>query len=258
MRMHSCRECGRPVERRDGLCGFCSPYSGRAEAQSAAPADVEEPSFDFDPSAGMTAVARFANAAEAGYFAHELRSLEQMPVTIAAEESFDALSGYWSTRFLLYVSAEQAMRAATLLEQLVADTDADEPHAVEGSFGYAAEAAGAVPGSRRFERFEQADEFPTPLPWVPIVLTLAAGSAVLWGARRLHDPPRPPAAPINRADTEQWNRLATPGRPWTLPHENGRGTRELWIDADRDLTVIREDADGDGVFEGQRELKMTR
>ena len=66
-----------------------------------------------EESSGVWApIARFLNAAEAGYFAHELKLMRNIPVTLRAEDDFDAVSGNWSTGFVLAVPEVWAERAA--------------------------------------------------------------------------------------------------------------------------------------------------
>jgi hypothetical protein len=89
--------------------------------------------------------------------------------------------------------------------------------------------------------------------WVPIMLTLAAGSFVIWaGNKKAHPPRRPPAA----RDGQQFDLidvLSSDSAPW-VQHLNRGGVRELVVDGPTGTVQIRQDADGDGVFE--RELVL--
>ncbi len=78
------------------------------------------------PSTAWTAIARFLNAAEAGYFAHELKLLKNIPVTLSAEENLDALSGHQATGFVLSVPQIWAEPAARTLTELVQQTESED------------------------------------------------------------------------------------------------------------------------------------
>jgi hypothetical protein len=255
--MRECSHCGRRASALDRSCSTCSaplidePRTRPTEADGS---DLPEPLDE----AGLAPIARFLNAAEAGYFAHELKLAEGVPVVITAEENFDAVAGYWSTRFLLCVPKADALGAAEALQRLVEETESDDfvpRHAAE--FVDDADAGRQttdVFNPRTQTRGEISE--PVGVGWVPLVLTLAAGSAAFWGVRRVEDQPRPPAAPIKRPDAEQWKRLPGPGRPWTFPHENGHGERQFWLDQDRSRAVVREDANGDGFFETEQRHEL--
>ncbi|HUG92460.1 MAG TPA: hypothetical protein VML55_16595 [Planctomycetaceae bacterium] len=224
--MRECPHCGRRASALDRCCSTCStpletpdPDDARRDDfldESAAALDVDE--------SDLTPVARFLNAAEAGYFAHELRFAERLPVLISAEESFDAVAGYWTTRFLLCVPQAVALRAAEALERLVAESESDDavaprPSAAAGDEPLpAGRQASDVFDPRQQTRADVAE--PVGVGWVPLVLTLAASSAVFWNVRRPAEAPRPPAAPVKRHDADEWERHRAPTRPWMIPHEN--------------------------------------
>ena len=193
----------------------------------------------------MRTIARFANAAEAGFFAHALQSIEEIPATIRAEENFDAISGYWSTRFLLEVPQPVAESAARSLQSLI---DRSENEDIVDSLGPALEHWDYDPlASPRF----QFDDAPPPVPrpgfrWGPIVLTLAAGSLAFVGLRALHQAANPRRdAPVGR-QKDLWEELRRPGKPWTQKLDGNR-RRELDFNADRTRATIRE-------YEGDRRV----
>lgn len=258
--MPRCADCGRRFVGDQETCPACSqPLRSRGasadDARAGFAARASEPPLN-ELAAGspLVPVARFANAAEAGYFAHELQWRQDVPVQLRVEQDFDALSGFWTTRYLLLVPEADGPSAALLLQRLVEQTDGDDPLpdeplgldpaarlSVEELIGSRGPAAAARPG----------------VNWVPIVLTLAAGSAAFWGVRKLHDRPKVnlPVAPVGRHHNELWRTLAAPDGPWALQHDAINGTRELWIDTQRNVAVIREDADGDGRFERELHLR---
>lgn len=234
--MQRCRYCGTRLEYLHDSCPRClrpltAPQRGALD-------DVET-----SQQGPLRTIARFANAAEAGFFAHALQSIEEVPATIRAEENFDAISGYWSTRFLLDVPEPLAESAAKALQALI---DRSETEDIVDALG---------PGADRWDadqltspRF-QFEEDRQPLPgggfrWGPIVLTLAAGSLAFVGLRALQQPAaKPRDVPAGRRQ-ELWDELARPGKPWTqkLP---GNRRRELEFNRDGTRATLRE-------FDGER------
>lgn len=205
----------------------------------------------------MAAIARFQNAAEAGYFALELKLHQNIPVTVKAEEDFDAVSGRWSTGFVLSVPRRFAEKAALTLSELVRQTESDDdlpaiPASVER------EPLHADPGEP-FDPLTRDDDFayPNTINWVPIVVSLAAGSLVIWGVKKLWEPARPQAAAPAKAHKDQlWEVMKTPqGRKWVQQDSAGRRIRELEIDPDGSEAVLREDNDGDEIFERTQRVK---
>jgi hypothetical protein len=75
----------------------------------------------------------------------------------------------------------------------------------------------------------------------------------LWGARHADDPPRLAAAPKHEA---LWDRLTASPSPWIQKLPDGRGLRALFVEPGRDRAILREDLDGDGIFE--REVLISR
>jgi hypothetical protein len=229
--MRECPHCGRRASAQDRFCAVCATSLPPERREADAFDDAADFSSDFNE-ADWAPVARFLNAAEAGYFAHELKLVERAPVVITAEESFDAVAGYWTTRFLLCVPAAIARRAAESLQRLVDDDEPDHSASrLADDFESAAET-----GERTTDVFDPARSVradlaePSGVGWVPLVLTLAAGSAALWSVRRPDEPPRPPVAPVKRQDVEQWERLPVPPRPWTGPQERDRGERRFRLE----------------------------
>ncbi len=222
------------------------------------------------PAAGkdQRTIARFGNAAEAGFFAHELSLTTNVPIDVRCEDDYDAVSGHWSIRFLLCAPASEADQLSRTLQTLIEQSADDELFALRTPPLRNVPNEQAVPLSSR----------PFPLPdaesegaefwlennqpgvnWLPIVLTLAAGSLVFWGWKKLEDPKQPPVAkpPGNLLDESLWEQLSlTPGDVWIQQDEFGRHVRELKIDRDRRGAVLREDLDGDSRFE--RSIRLQR
>jgi hypothetical protein len=194
---------------------------------------------DSDGTERRVAIARFRNGAEAGYFADELAREIQVDTEVVAREQFDAVHAAWSVDYMLLVDRPQAERAACLLQTLVEATGGD------------------------------AEEEPTPespatdLPgriWVPLILTLAAGSIACFGIERLDQRARPPALVVRdpREPPELWEILARTRGTWVQKLDDGHGVRELTIDPATRSARIREDHDGDGCFDGEWEFSWKR
>lgn len=206
----------------------------------------------------LDAVARFQSAAEAGYFAHELKMLQNVPTLVRAVEEFDAVSGHWSTGFVLFVPSPQAEEAALTLQDLVRQSENEDASPVRASATSEREVTTTSP-SEPFDPFVRDEEFeyPEPINWVPIVVTLAAGSLAFWGVKQLWEPARPqPAAPADAPRDVLWDIMKTPqGRKWVQQDADGRRIRELEIHPDGSEAVLREDHDGDEFFEKTRRVK---
>jgi hypothetical protein len=211
------------------------------------------------------AVAAFANIAEAGYFAHELKHAERIPTRVEVDENFDALSGDWSARFVLAAPQSMAEQAAEVLRDMIEQPDYAEFVAeteIESELSsrdnHVMPFADSAGGTDAFAESGRVN-------WVPIVLTLTAGSVAFWLLREFEQRPQLKrhqaelrVAPAGAVRSGFWERLDTSSGPWIRRLENGRGTRELWIDTRRNRATLREDADGDGHFEFDSNLRIDR
>ena len=204
----------------------------------------------------IVSVARFHNAAEAGYFSHELMLAEEIPSLVKIDEHFDALSGRWSTRFLLLVPERFAENAAVSLQRLVEQSNSEESLEEETrkTFRVASEEMGPFGDEMEFDRYSAVE---SGVNWIPIVLTLAAGSAAFWGVRKFQDRPQPHAnaAPIGARQSDLWERLSGSPEPWIQQLEGGRHTRRIQFETDGNVVIIREDSDGDGHFEREHRIR---
>lgn len=254
--MPRCSHCGHrffSLDQED--CPACSRSvrggAGHAADVPHGQTDADDLFLDPDPSTrGMSPIARFGNAAEAGYFAQELELAERVPARLTIEEDFDAITGRWATRYLLLVPQDRAASAAAALKGLVDQTGGDEVPGLAAERRADGEASGFA-GSRRAVAEDGS------VNWVPIVLTLAAGSAALWGVRKLNERPKVnlPQAPVGRQHVELWETLATPRAAWDLRNDESDGRWQFAIDRDRNVAVVREDVDGDGVFDKELLLR---
>ena len=210
-------------------------------------------------SPSWTVIARFLNAAEAGYFAHELKLLRNIPVKLQAEDDFDAVSGHWSTRFVLSVPGPWAERAALTLQELVRQTEAEDSLPELAASALEREAF-LEADSRPFDPFAEGPLFSpqNQVNWVPIVVTLAAGSMAIWGIKKLWEParPLPAAAPAKAPRDVLWDVVTTPaGRKWVQSDPAGRPVRDLEINPAGTEATLREDSDGDHVFDRTRHVQ---
>jgi hypothetical protein len=219
----SCPHCRKPVEEASlGSAVTVGPQNIRERV-----ADDDWPASDLYYGSPLVSIARFANAAEAGFFADEIQSRLNVPAELTFDENFDAVNGYWSTWFVLSVpdSATEAAKAA--LRELLLATDADDiaqhregrrRHSVAWGMGVAAiddtqllygdmpAATGGFKPARRPS--EPADD--AGIHWGPIVLALTAGSVAFWVARKIYE--HPPAGPRPIPAGQQNDHI------WKKPH----------------------------------------
>jgi hypothetical protein len=184
-------------------------------------------------------IARFQNGAEAGYFADELTRECHVDTEVLARERFDAVHAVWSVDYILLVERPHAERAARLLQSLVDSTGDDTGDG----------AAGEVPRS----------DLPGGV-WVPLILTLAAGSIACFGIDRLDHRPRAPALVVRdaREPPDLWEVLAGTRGTWVQRREGGPGVRELTLDPETHSAQLREDHDGDGRFDREWEFSWKK
>lgn len=252
--MPDCPFCGRPLDESSLVepsfesVGDCEPH------QMSVAAYEQTASTDGDR---LAPIARFESAAEAGYFCHELMDRESLPVTIAIDENFDAVSGRWWTHYVLRVPEEMAETAITALQVLLDESQGDQGnHHQEILEGADAIEPPSNASEERFEIFDCAGEFDAGglgVNWVPIILTLAAGSVAFWGFRKLQDQGRPPiaAAPAGRDQRDLRDALSRHGGTWIQQSGNAGGVRHLRYEPDQKTVIIREDGEGDGIFESE-------
>lgn len=227
--MPCCPKCGCRLRHAAVNCPRCTSDSApfaETPAGFEAPEDADSSSADL----GRVSIARFQNGAEAGYFADELYRTTAIETEVMAREHFDAVHAAWSIDYLLLASADQASQAAQALEELVTSSDNDlEPTCPSDS------ERNGLPGGM----------------WMPLILTLAAGSIACWGVERAEQRPRPPAlvARDPRLPPDLWHLLGSTPGPWIQSGEAGIGTRMLTVDHDRQTAILREDHDGDGTFD---------
>ncbi|MGE5193922.1 MAG: hypothetical protein ACM3U2_15620 [Deltaproteobacteria bacterium] len=233
--MSNCPNCGRPQLSSRNLCPECSRRRERDENAFAEEGPVAADTGD-DQGRDRAMIARFQSGAEAGYFADELTRETEIETEVLARERFDGVHAAWSVDYILLVDRAHAERAARLLQSLV-------------------EATGDDAGADATDESSRSD-----LPggaWVPLILTLAAGSIACFGIERLDHRPRPPALVVRdgREPPELWEFLAATRGTWIQKLDGAPGVRELTLDPDTHSARLKEDSDGDGHID--REWKFS-
>jgi len=232
--MSRCPECGRLSPEQE-VCSHCpsryEPAGARLAREAALATDDD-----------WCTVARFGNAAEAGYFANELEFAIGCEPRLDLRDDFDALHHFWRTSYVLSVPGSLAELAAVQLRRIL-DGEPIES-GLSAGVGRPRDKRPSLPA----ERDEVDPAHPSGINWVPIVLTLAAGSLVLWAGKKQHIPRRP-AAPDDAQRVDLWDALDRDHLPWVQRSDDGAGVRELVVDAASRQAILREDRDGDGEFE---------
>lgn len=227
--MPRCPNCGRRLEHAVAECSRCQSQDERL-SPSFAEADSPASACAAETDARRVMIARFQNGAEAGYFADELYRTTGIETEVMAREHFDAVHAAWSIDYLLLASASEASQGAQALRTLVEDSED--------------RAEQTCPPEQ--DRNELSSGM-----WMPLILTLAAGSIACWGVERAEQRPRPPALVDRdpRAPPDLWHILGATSGPWLQKGADGVGARELTVDPDRQTVLLREDHDGDGTFD---------
>ncbi|NOX56226.1 MAG: hypothetical protein GXP27_17640 [Planctomycetes bacterium] len=242
--MRRCPACGQRLAEWD-------EHSGQTSRAPRAPAPDDHRRY--------VRIARFKWAAEAGFFEHELAERLDVPTRILEHSNFDAMAGCWFTWYSLCVPEENAEHAQAVLRELIAEHEEDETDwqsEAEPSNVYSA----AWPSHHQevWDPVEQhqglaAETEPeSRSTLIPILLTLAAGAAVLWVTRVWpHQQPQAvgPGRGPEPATERFWQELSRWPEPWTQTRRDGRGVRQLEVDPVHQRILLREDADGDGTFE---------
>lgn len=234
--MQRCTTCGWPAGL-DETCPRCRSATDETPRTATACSSGAATQDDV-----WEVVARFGNAAEAGYFANELEYAIGCEPRLEHCDDFDPISHFWRTSYVLSVPGQRGDLARTQLRRIL------DGEAIEPVSEFSGRSTGGPVPRRSVDSQVLAETGASGINWVPIVLTLAAGSLVLWAGKKAHFPRRP-AAPDEALRIDVWDVLGRDQAPWVQQPVGERGVRELRIDAATGRAVLREDADGDGVFE---------
>jgi hypothetical protein len=230
--MRQCPQCG----------GWCDRGQTCSRCGLSSDGEFSEPGGDAESASdAWAAVARFGNAAEAGYFANELDYVLGVEPRLDCRDDFDAVHHHWRSGFVLSVPDQHADRAREVLTRLL-DGDSPEPAIRDEDL------ESAVPFTHsRLSGPAAVRPSGSHVKWAPLFLTLAAGSLAFWHGKK---PPVQRQPPPPR-DALRIHLRETPGlgeAPW-IQIMDGGARRELHFpDVDGEAT-LREDRDGDGVFE---------
>lgn len=230
--MQRCNVCGFATHAADELCAHCGATSTAVDES------------------GVTTIARFGNAAEAGYFANELATALDCEPILSLIDELDPVTHAWQPQYVLSVPLSAAADATALLRELIQETSDLEP------------VGGAPVASRDTDGRTHRDLDSAPVSrtsggphWVPIMITVAAGSFALWAgrkppvARAVHENPGQPAMDL-------WDALSAQPGPWRQQLHGGPGTQELEFDAVHKTATLRVDIDGDGRFDIVQRLRQ--
>jgi hypothetical protein len=245
--MQICPQCGRRHGVSPSLCPDCRESDDfqvdQVLCDEAAVQQAHERSIPGECVAGIddaeagergVAIARFQSGAEAGYFADELTRQTGIEADVLVRERFDAVHAVWTVDYILQVSQPHVAEAVAALQSLVETTGDD-----------------AADESTR----PSVTDLPAGV-WVPLILTLAAGSIACFGIDHLDHRPRPAALVVGdrRNSPELWEILAATDGPWVQQLDGGRGTRRLKLNPDHRSAVLEEDHDGDGRIDREWEF----
>lgn len=216
--------------------------------------DAERAAEPNNVDAHWSPVGRFHYVAEAGYFADELSQTLKTQVRVRSESSFDGMHHFWQTRYVLLAPHALKHQAEATLRDLIENGQPFEAPVESFSEREALQDEWREPrGNARASddpRFElEEEDRGSGVHWVPILLTLTAGSAVFFGLRWWQEAGRIPARvpPVGGGPAELWDSISRSPAPWTQPRREGRGERRLRFDRQTNSAVIEEDIDGDGV-----------
>ncbi len=220
--MIHCQKCRRFFEfsshDRSATCPNCG-HSNRPETDS-------EP---------WVPVARLTNLAEVGYFEAILTD-HGIETVVQRNEDYDAVSGTWSHWMVMQVAAEDADRAAELIEAELERTNEDS--ADEG-------------------RFDSAEFHGPPLAlrWKPVALILIVAAAAYWTVLVA---PRLLGRAQHNSDQSLWDALAESSRPLSSQTPPGEPKRTLYFDRAIGRLLLVEDLDGDGRIDRRREFSAEK
>ncbi len=226
--MIRCSNCGRPLPElpRPILCRQCASGSSLLE----------------DDPGPWSAIARFENAAEAGYYAECLQA-QGIVTRLEYHDRFDAAKDHWQMLFELQVHPEQREEALACLRR-----ELNAAEHVEGQSFPADDAAGTTEAiwcqPHRYESLLAGGDdggLSAVAKWLPfLVLAGSVGFVGGWWCAQRQLP--------STADSAFWYRAAQ-SAPWLSSSKPGQPSQRLNVDWSKGEWFLEEDRDGDGRFE---------
>ncbi len=222
---------------------------------SASRADTDEVNTEH-----LAPLARFQFAADAGFFAEELKIRHSIPATVKLEENFEAVVGQWSVTYVLAVPVEQADEARPRLRQVIEESQSGNDAGVAAGLDRAPE-----PNVETNEDGESTFRLDAPdtgagfhIPGWVILLVISCGAVFLSRSPPDKNPePLPQDAPARLTDEQLFFRelFSASSEPWIRKTADG-GRQEISFDQSAGTIRIREDTDGDGSFEIDRRVPL--
>jgi len=208
----------------------------------------------------LAPLARFQFAADAGFFAEELKTQHSIAATVKLEEDFEASAGQWSVAFILAVPVEQADEAIPRLRQLIEESQTGDYEGVADELNRPSAPAGETDDDSestfRLDATSTGSGFRIP-GWV-LLLVVSCGAVILFKSRPEEVPQAAPQeAPARLTDEQLFFRqlFSTSSEPWV--RETGDGGRQvISFDESSETMRVREDTDGDGSFEIDRRIRL--
>jgi hypothetical protein len=216
--MPACNYCGIHLEANPGTHLATCPRCGRALAEEAG------------GQLQWVDVAKLTSLAEAGFLSDELNGSD-IDARVHQAEDFSELHGGRKTHYLIRVPAASAQEAATRIRSYIVDTEGDQDAGDE--YGYRGDVG----------QFDGAS-------WRPVALVVLAGVASFALGRQTAAPrvePRPATDSLPAAAGEI-------GRAFVTEAEPGAPRHRLSFDRSRRMWRLDTDANGDGVFDVQRQF----
>lgn len=210
------------------ICHHCRHHFDAPEAAATAICPECRSEVRVPEPAQWVSVVRTSNLAEAGYLANELES-GGFDSQIRQHDSFSAIDGSWTTRFLIQVPAENAQPAADHLRFHLAENELAAP--VPSAEDFAVDAAGRGV-----------------VVWRPLALMIVAGAAVLLIGHKIRELRGRPHEPPSRARLLQV--LERIDRPFVSVDPGQAGNRfRLLFNRPGQVWRLQEDMDGDGRYD---------
>jgi hypothetical protein len=210
-------------------CGFTSDSNTSAASATCTKCGRALPD-DSSAQRQWVDVARLTNLAEAGFLSDELIGID-IDARVHQSEDFSELHGGRKTHYLIRVPAEFAQEAAAQIRPYIVDAETEQK--TNNGDGFDSDVG----------QFDSAN-------WRPVALVVLAGVASFVLGRQTAVPrvePRPAQESLPAA-------AGAIGRPFLTEAPAGAPRHRLSFDGSRRIWRLDTDANGDGVFDVQRQF----